>query len=185
MDFRMDFQKDFQKNFQRTSKRTFQREPINKTFLGGALQNNKKMGLKVAHSTKTVIVFRVRPFFTRLVQKARARIVLFSRDAAAGEGAGGAGEGTKTCLDTPNDLPPARTHAPQRKHKHETRFPGWRCHKGLTPPTSDVQTCSRVLAIERSYYDFLLLLLGTFRNCLLYTSPSPRDKRQSRMPSSA
>ena len=23
------------------------------------------------------------------------------------------------------------------------------------------------------------------RNCLLYTSPSPRDKRQSRMPSSA
>ena len=24
-----------------------------------------------------------------------------------------------------------------------------------------------------------------YRNCLLYTSPSPRDKRQSRMPSSA
>ena len=24
-----------------------------------------------------------------------------------------------------------------------------------------------------------------FNNCLLYTSPSPRDKRQSRMPSSA
>ena len=24
-----------------------------------------------------------------------------------------------------------------------------------------------------------------FRGCLLYTSPSPRDKRQSRMPSSA
>ena len=24
-----------------------------------------------------------------------------------------------------------------------------------------------------------------FSNCLLYTSPSPRDKRQSRMPSSA
>ena len=27
--------------------------------------------------------------------------------------------------------------------------------------------------------------LRLFRNCLLYTSPSPRDKRQSRMPSSA
>ena len=27
--------------------------------------------------------------------------------------------------------------------------------------------------------------LGYFINCLLYTSPSPRDKRQSRMPSSA
>ena len=25
----------------------------------------------------------------------------------------------------------------------------------------------------------------TYRPCLLYTSPSPRDKRQSRMPSSA
>ena len=27
--------------------------------------------------------------------------------------------------------------------------------------------------------------LGTATSCLLYTSPSPRDKRQSRMPSSA
>ena len=26
---------------------------------------------------------------------------------------------------------------------------------------------------------------GEYVNCLLYTSPSPRDKRQSRMPSSA
>ena len=25
----------------------------------------------------------------------------------------------------------------------------------------------------------------SYNNCLLYTSPSPRDKRQSRMPSSA
>ena len=32
-----------------------------------------------------------------------------------------------------------------------------------------------------------LLILGTIGllTCLLYTSPSPRDKRQSRMPSSA
>ena len=28
-------------------------------------------------------------------------------------------------------------------------------------------------------------LVSSFKNCLLYTSPSPRDKRQSRMPSSA
>ena len=27
--------------------------------------------------------------------------------------------------------------------------------------------------------------IGTAKPCLLYTSPSPRDKRQSRMPSSA
>ena len=32
--------------------------------------------------------------------------------------------------------------------------------------------------------DFLSLR-PVFRDCLLYTSPSPRDKRQSRMPSSA
>ena len=31
----------------------------------------------------------------------------------------------------------------------------------------------------------LLDLLGQYNHCLLYTSPSPRDKRQSRMPSSA
>ena len=30
-----------------------------------------------------------------------------------------------------------------------------------------------------------VISLDEFRNCLLYTSPSPRDKRQSRMPSSA
>ena len=30
-----------------------------------------------------------------------------------------------------------------------------------------------------------ILLKGCITSCLLYTSPSPRDKRQSRMPSSA
>ena len=30
-----------------------------------------------------------------------------------------------------------------------------------------------------------LTVAGTTTTCLLYTSPSPRDKRQSRMPSSA
>ena len=33
--------------------------------------------------------------------------------------------------------------------------------------------------------DSLYALRGKIRDCLLYTSPSPRDKRQSRMPSSA
>ena len=31
----------------------------------------------------------------------------------------------------------------------------------------------------------LKLATGPYKACLLYTSPSPRDKRQSRMPSSA
>ena len=35
---------------------------------------------------------------------------------------------------------------------------------------------TRKLLVERG---------ATFTGCLLYTSPSPRDKRQSRMPSSA
>ena len=36
-----------------------------------------------------------------------------------------------------------------------------------------------------SHMDLELLRLFTVRNCLLYTSPSPRDQRGSRMPSSA
>ena len=43
--------------------------------------------------------------------------------------------------------------------------------------------------VDRGFYSvetFLLLLALKVRYpCLLYTSPSPRDKRQSRMPSSA
>ena len=31
----------------------------------------------------------------------------------------------------------------------------------------------------------LCLRLARFKNCLLYTSPSPRDRTRSRMPSSA
>ena len=33
--------------------------------------------------------------------------------------------------------------------------------------------------------DHILFVLGLFFSCLLYTSPSPRDMRRSRMPSSA
>ena len=35
------------------------------------------------------------------------------------------------------------------------------------------------------FCSMLFKLLEDVRSCLLYTSPSPRDKRQSRMPSSA
>ena len=37
---------------------------------------------------------------------------------------------------------------------------------------------------EKFYYN-VPITLATLPTCLLYTSPSPRDKRQSRMPSSA
>ena len=41
------------------------------------------------------------------------------------------------------------------------------------------------VALERMYGKAVWELLLSNNNCLLYTSPSPRDKRQSRMPSSA
>ena len=43
-------------------------------------------------------------------------------------------------------------------------------------------------SVEKILGRILIEALGTnvvYRSCLLYTSPSPRDKRQSRMPSSA
>ena len=41
------------------------------------------------------------------------------------------------------------------------------------------------LSIDYQERTLLSSLRGLFQSCLLYTSPSPRDKRQSRMPSSA
>ena len=51
-----------------------------------------------------------------------------------------------------------------------------RTHKRLPPQNSGATTSLPIIkmAYEAKFYD-----------CLLYTSPSPRDKRQSRMPSSA
>ena len=43
-----------------------------------------------------------------------------------------------------------------------------------------------ILYNDFDYKDYKAIHLSGFINdCLLYTSPSPRDKRQSRMPSSA
>ena len=39
--------------------------------------------------------------------------------------------------------------------------------------------------IASRFDDEFEIVAGVFSSCLLYTSPSPRDKRQSRMPSSA
>ena len=50
-------------------------------------------------------------------------------------------------------------------------------HQSVRPPLSDGKS---VVTITKPPEQF-----GLFLNCLLYTSPSPRDKRQSRMPSSA
>ena len=42
-----------------------------------------------------------------------------------------------------------------------------------------------VTPLENPIYDLWLVDCSNDKTCLLYTSPSPRDKRQSRMPSSA
>ena len=44
----------------------------------------------------------------------------------------------------------------------------------------------RVLSVSESvFYARYVVLATAFNSCLLYTSPSPRDQRGSRMPSSA
>ena len=49
--------------------------------------------------------------------------------------------------------------------------------------TTDVQMIGAMSDNQRK--NFAIKGLDKSRSCLLYTSPSPRDKRQSRMPSSA
>ena len=43
----------------------------------------------------------------------------------------------------------------------------------------------KIGAVNSALSNIIYPALKIFRDCLLYTSPSPRDKRQSRMPSSA
>ena len=47
------------------------------------------------------------------------------------------------------------------------------------------RTLDQVFAEELAYLGERVIGTASDGNCLLYTSPSPRDKRQSRMPSSA
>ena len=54
--------------------------------------------------------------------------------------------------------------------------------------TIAAQASLLLLNIEHEYYRYVTSILvypAAYKTCLLYTSPSPRDKRQSRMPSSA
>ena len=51
--------------------------------------------------------------------------------------------------------------------------------KKLMPIDSDIQI------LENYHENFTLLVDTSYYVCLLYTSPSPRDRQKSRMPSSA
>ena len=45
--------------------------------------------------------------------------------------------------------------------------------------------CEEILKDFENLNDFKFFIYGGFSSCLLYTSPSPRDRTRSRMPSSA
>ena len=85
----------------------------------------------------------------------------------------------------------------------ENRFTGWvdvdLSEKGKEEAKKSGELISELnIKIDISYTSYLKRAIETltiilktlnlpvkFNTCLLYTSPSPRDKRQSRMPSSA
>ena len=85
-----------------------------------------------------------------------------------------------------------------RSHVREV-IEGWEIEKGQGPQTIFVQEpqvpndaaactwCCRCLSAF-THYSYCLMschCVGSVKNCLLYTSPSPRDRTRSRMPSSA
>ena len=57
---------------------------------------------------------------------------------------------------------------------------------GIYAPTGRGAQSPIIVAVtDKATRDLLSSLNAQVMGCLLYTSPSPRDKRQSRMPSSA
>ena len=56
---------------------------------------------------------------------------------------------------------------------------------GVRKSTVPLATVLETQRCTRQADTLLVMLPGVHSTCLLYTSPSPRDKRQSRMPSSA
>ena len=59
---------------------------------------------------------------------------------------------------------------------------GWHKDKWMDIDNIQISANDRGLKFGDGIFETVLIKNN---NCLLYTSPSPRDKRQSRMPSSA
>ena len=97
-------------------------------------------------------------------------------DAGVAEGVGLRPAGKKAAVG--HETPPVG------RHRHARR-PGDAMH-GATRRAGDVLGAGRVGPARRGWrHGRTDARLGDLRCCLLYTSPSPRDRTRSRMPSSA
>ena len=56
---------------------------------------------------------------------------------------------------------------------------------GITAFTAIIQVGAIIAAILYFWSDIVRIVVAWCKGCLLYTSPSPRDRQKSRMPSSA
>ena len=61
---------------------------------------------------------------------------------------------------------------------------GWLLASALSAPVTAIQLDSKG-EIQLGLRTYTAARIGTEDTCLLYTSPSPRDRTRSRMPSSA
>ena len=68
--------------------------------------------------------------------------------------------------------------------KKEVIYDLGRCYESQGDPEKAMAEYKALYGIDIGYRD-VSQKIDDFYSCLLYTSPSPRDKRQSRMPSSA
>ena len=57
--------------------------------------------------------------------------------------------------------------------------------KNLRKKSTWIGLYKSIKAIRENHYDIIIDFQGLLKSCLLYTSPSPRDVEESRMPSSA
>ena len=82
-----------------------------------------------------------------------------------------------------------RVIAVARKHTDVTHGHAHVRTRGIDVSEPDASNALRIVLAQYAPVDVLInnaaVCIGRECACLLYTSPSPRDKRQSRMPSSA
>ena len=86
-------------------------------------------------------------------------------------------------MNNPNYFLYDQLSSQQIYHQHNTRFTSNNNYTTPSVQLSKYYSCFTYQSIK--LYNELPISIKNSNSCLLYTSPSPRDKRQSRMPSSA